>query len=826
LSAVCPGSFEIDTTCTDPANHLVFARTLGTPSAVIPTFTKGVINVICNPCPTNTTNLATVSAVVGSPASKALSATDDEADTFAWISGPGGATTVTTTNPGPPSAAGLWSYTPKCDDYPGFDVVFEVYNSNGQGNCGNATFHVDVAPTPLVLSNCGNVTAHWGDAVEKIIGVTGGCPPYQFVENGMGDVDVDGKWTYTTSCQDLGTHAISITVTDAAQQSADCSFDLIVTNTLPTCNPPVPDPVVTTSATFILGADADGDGVTVTLISGTGWPGELVTGNSYFTGTRDDTAEPVILYTVSDGCQSSVECSFKARFESEFTICITDLEDDLCTPKGGTYAHTLGGKNKTIGILAGGGSSAGVGGFDFLVCYDNSILRFIKAERGCDLDPTWEYFTYRTGMFGGNCGSACPNGYVKLIGIANMNNGVTPAETAFALKGVILTLTFYVGGSTTDIGLCPHVGFCSIECGDNSISSRNGNLLFLPYFPFVPGTDPPNYHVTFGPDYVCGGIVKGMEPYEFIIFCPGAICIDRPPDDRGDINLNGVANEIADAVLFSNFFIYGIDATFEAGGPPFYLRELQVLSTDVNADGLTLTVADLVYLIRIITGDAQPFPPDAGGPKLSPYANSVDVLTNVTDGALTVRTNSTVDLGAALFVYRYSGLTIGEPALTAGTNLKIKSLANNGELRILVYGMTSGAKVPAGLNNLITVPVSGDGTIELAESQVSDYNGALLTVNAVAKATPSTYALLQNYPNPFNAGTVIQFSLKNQTNWNLSIYNIAGQIVRTFSGNGEGTVSVTWDGTSANGSPIASGMYFYRLNTREFTATKKMVLMK
>jgi len=746
LNASCPGQFEVDTTCTDPANHLVFAK-MTAPPALVPTFTKGVINVICNPCPVNTTNLATVNATVGSLASKALSATDDEADTFAKVSGLG---TVTTTNAGPPTAAGLWSYTPSCADYPnGFDVVFEVYNSNGQGNCGNATFHVDVAHVPLT---CGR------DDVPGPVGVP-----------------------------------LSILLGPLYGPGGDSLIYAVASAT-----PPAP------------------------------W---LSVSKNYLVGTRPVGSSDVIeiCYTVDDGCEISDECCFSVLFKQGFEVCIVGLEDDPLDPLfdyDSPYAQAWGGENKTVGVKV-TGSTLEVGGFDFLICYDQSILRFVSAARGVDLPSlAWEYFTYRTGQFGGNCGGACPNGYIKIVGIANMNDGHD--ATLFTLNGIIANLTFFVSADVTYMGLCAHIGFCSYDCGDNVISSRSGDTLFIPSLTSAAPDDLDGW--SHGTDYgvpvscLVGGGMDKPQPREFIMFpCQSAICIHIPTDDRGDINQNGVANEIGDAVLFSNYFIYGMNATFGDDSPR---RKAQILATDVNNDGLTLTVADLVYLIRIITGDAQPFPPNGGGPKLSPYANAVDVISDVADGALTVRTNSTVDLGGALFVYRYSGLTVGEPALTAGTNLKIKSLASRGELRILVYGMTSGAKAQAGLNNLITVPVSGNGTIELAESQVSDYNGALLTVNAAAKATPSTYALLQNYPNPFNAGTVIQFSLKDATNWNLSIYNIAGQIVRTFSGNGQGSVSVAWDGTSEGGSTIASGMYFYRLSTREFTATKKMVLMK
>ncbi len=66
-----------------------------------------------------------------------------------------------------------------------------------------------------------------------------------------------------------------------------------------------------------------------------------------------------------------------------------------------------------------------------------------------------------------------------------------------------------------------------------------------------------------------------------------------PSENGGDINLNGVPNEIADAVLYTKYFIYGLQV-FRID------QQAQVMETDTNADGLRLTVGDLIYQIRII----------------------------------------------------------------------------------------------------------------------------------------------------------------------------------------------------------------------------------
>lgn len=73
---------------------------------------------------------------------------------------------------------------------------------------------------------------------------------------------------------------------------------------------------------------------------------------------------------------------------------------------------------------------------------------------------------------------------------------------------------------------------------------------------------------------------------------------------------------------------------------------------------------------------------------------------------------------------------------------------------------------------------------------------------------------------------MISFDLPKAADVRLEIINIAGQVVhevnRHFSA---GSQTIVWDG-NANGRPVASGIYYYRLTADEFTATKKMVLLK
>jgi len=93
---------------------------------------------------------------------------------------------------------------------------------------------------------------------------------------------------------------------------------------------------------------------------------------------------------------------------------------------------------------------------------------------------------------------------------------------------------------------------------------------------------------------------------------------------------------------------------------------------------------------------------------------------------------------------------------------------------------------------------------------------------------PTEFDLAQNYPNPFNPETTIRYRLTQQESVTLDVFNLLGQKVRTLVNEtvDAGAHSVRWDGRDANGYPTASGVYLYRLQAGEFTATRKMMLIR
>ncbi len=93
---------------------------------------------------------------------------------------------------------------------------------------------------------------------------------------------------------------------------------------------------------------------------------------------------------------------------------------------------------------------------------------------------------------------------------------------------------------------------------------------------------------------------------------------------------------------------------------------------------------------------------------------------------------------------------------------------------------------------------------------------------------PETFSVNQNFPNPFNPTTVISYSLPSKAEVTIAIYNVLGQQVKVFDQGQQsaGEHSVTWDATDNDGQAVASGMYFYKLTAGEFSASRKMVLLK
>ena len=103
----------------------------------------------------------------------------------------------------------------------------------------------------------------------------------------------------------------------------------------------------------------------------------------------------------------------------------------------------------------------------------------------------------------------------------------------------------------------------------------------------------------------------------------------------------------------------------------------------------------------------------------------------------------------------------------------------------------------------------------------------------LADAVPQQTALLANYPNPFNPETWIPYQLVADTEVLITIYNTTGSIIERLPlGHQQAGIyqsrsrAAYWDGRNALGEPVASGVYFYTLTAGDFTATRRMLILK
>ena len=103
----------------------------------------------------------------------------------------------------------------------------------------------------------------------------------------------------------------------------------------------------------------------------------------------------------------------------------------------------------------------------------------------------------------------------------------------------------------------------------------------------------------------------------------------------------------------------------------------------------------------------------------------------------------------------------------------------------------------------------------------------------VAYEIPAKTELLLNYPNPFNPETWIAYRLAEDANVTLTIYDLSGGVVRRLNiGHRLAAVyesrskAIYWDGRTEFGERVASGIYFYHLSTGDYSATRKMVILK
>ncbi len=511
----------------------------------------------------------------------------------------------------------------------------------------------------------------------------------------------------------------------------------------------------------------------------------------------DSSGEYCFVITATDGCGA----------QTIDTLCIT-IQIDECIHVQIEKTHdAIQGQVEHVQIYL-NGSGKQLGGYDLLIAYDASAVVPLSAAPGNAFEACgWEYFSYRLGA-NGNCGNACPSGALRITAIAETNNGAYhPSCFLDGQLGSLADIQFLVSNDRTLECQYVPIRFFWLDCGDNGFADRSGDTLYVSRevydFEFNNITNNsygfPGYYGVKDSCMIGGGPGK-PRPIRCVDYTNGGIdivCADSI-DARGDINLNEIAYEVSDAVLYSNYFVFGL-SVFNIN------QEGQIAASDVNGDGIPLSVADLVYLIRVVIGDAPPMP------KINPN-DLPEVAFSFENGVLSIA-EAKDKIGAISVIFE------GEVQATLNEKLagmELRSNFDGKDTRMLIYSSSGRGFVETG--TIITVT---GGTKTIKSIEAGSYDGAMMKVD-VGNSLPAKFSLSQNYPNPFNPKTTIKFSLPKKTEFTLTVYNILGQKVTQWKDEHDaGVVKIEWDA-----SQYASGVYFYKLEAGTYSDTKKMLLVK
>lgn len=678
---------------------------------------------------------------------------------------------------------------------------------------------VIVVPDAFSLSACGSTEICFGgisatDPDGGIITLT--------MTSGPGSFDAAAGEVCFTPDLAGGVFDFLFSASDTCGATVTASLSVNVTvNSAPAINAPAQLVACVDSIICIelFGTDSDlGDRITISELSGPGGtfnPNPLagiapLTGEWCWTPTVPGQYE--VIFQVTDSCGATgldttvinvdTFCDTLCFAASIRTVCPDSLDPSNWLFQGRSVSFPV---TTTI--------SRPVGAFDFLIGFDASALTLLSVTPGDDISA-WEFFTYRLVDPNTTCTGFCPSGLVRIVALADINNGVPMSDPSQIQPGSdpreFAVITFQVSNDRTLAGQFVPVQFWWNDCGDNTFSSPEGNL-------FVSNTVDPDTCVT-------GGNTGSIQACA--LFSDGGGCIPRASDidDRGDLNLNGVAYEIADAVLYTNYFIFGQQVFFIQD--PIKL-ESQIAASDVNADGAVLTVADLVFLIRIILGLEDPIP--GGVAARVATTSSAELTWKARKGATTFDLQTDTDVGAVGIELRAEGqvtdVRLSEDMVHLGLTLGWHQ--TDRDIRIIVYNH-EGITIPAGSTPLFEIV--GEVRSLTVDVDVSDAMGRTMKSSASASSTlPETFVLHQNYPNPFNPETEIAFRLHQGANVTLTVFNLIGQEVVALLSNrrleaGDHTYKFT--GYNTYGSELPSGVYLYRIEVNGSTQTRKMLLLR
>ncbi len=429
-------------------------------------------------------------------------------------------------------------------------------------------------------------------------------------------------------------------------------------------------------------------------------------GSFQFTpSTKDAGKQYSFAITANDNRGMNLSSQFVVRIDKRIPIII-EIEKTHNSLQGQWEYISV---SKTSGVVA-------PGSFNFKICYNGDGLKFdtltlsdtlIKLGWTCTLSQA------RTGSFGPLALQAA-NIQVQASSQARQ---ATPLPDA-----ALFTIKFYVTNDRSyECQFIPiHFAWSSIY--DNSFTSDKSDSLFsclqvidpegrdmTSPFSLADCTDR-NSNNLAGPCRNARNAPRTVTDVPNIVFRNGGVSLvcAGMPNPSGDLNLNAISYEIADFELMSRWLAFG-DSVLDKN-PAF--REAQIYTSDANQDGTTGSVADMVYLARVIIGDALPFP------KLQPYQKIA--LSYQSHDTIFVESNDS--LAGILILFKADEQTsfenLSNIEMITGSRGSLTTLLFKPSLKDLQ------GHIPSGRKPLVRIR----GKSEIQSIEVSDYNGSIMNV--------------------------------------------------------------------------------------------------
>ncbi len=227
-------------------------------------------------------------------------------------------------------------------------------------------------------------------------------------------------------------------------------------------------------------------------------------------------------------------------------------------------------------------------------------------------------------------------------------------------------------------------------------------------------------------------------------------------------------------------------------------------------------------------------------PTKQQYFSDATITLEVTSQGLRLNMVNTVPVrGIELRIRTKDSTTVDKInyLFSRAQNMDVVVRSFNNEITILVYSLLNSEILP-GEGTILRLPkITSLAQIDTSQVILSITSNLAVrpevtTVAAAAAAYPVTFRLEQNYPNPFNGSTIIRYDIpdikEKETKTAIQVFNILGQKVKTLvnAPHDPGPHQIVWNGTNDNGERVATGVYFYRLITKNFLTTKKMIYVK